>query len=482
MALFPYQRLAYLFDAIQSETLPQDELAKRFNVSTRTIRTDVSALNDVLSGYGATIVYDRGFGYRLSVIDAQRYSTLPTQNHQVKTIPRSSKERVDALLLKFLLAPLPMKLDDIAEEWFVSRGTLQHDMSTVRELLEKYQIVLDTIPRQGIKLAGAEQAIRACITDILWQQFSSENDRSLNSFKQDILTNIDLSYIEKVLENSVSRFDIRLTNEGRQYLIFNCAVSILRITRGHEMIHYATEGIDDVIKSAASEIAKGFDYFLGGQLSGAEEAYLSVQISAQRIPSGVTESVQDSEVNSDRLVDYILSYINDSYNYDLRRDEKLRSDLSSHLAAMLTRVRYQLNTKNPLLSDIKQYYPFAYDVTLSAMANVEPQLPYAISEDEMGYLAVHIGVGLERNYSAGYTRHPHALLVTDAGNSTIRMIEAKIVREFPQMKVQRVVSLREYEELDSVAEDFVVTTVRLTEKNKPIVKIAPFPRRIRSNK
>lgn len=475
MALFPYQRLAYLFDAIHSETLPQDELAKRFNVSTRTIRTDVSALNDVLSEYGAEVVYDRGLGYRLSITDPQRYGTLPMQKHQVKTIPRSSKERVDALLLKFLLAPLPIKLDDIAEEWFVSRGTLQHDMSTVRELLEKYQIVLDTIPRQGIKLVGAERAIRACITDILWQQFSSDNERSLNSFKQDILTNIDLGYIEKVLENSVSRFDIRLTNEGRQYLIFNCAVSILRITRGHEIIHYAAEGVDEVITNAAAEIAKGFDYFLGGELSGAEEAYLSVQISAQRIPGADVENAQDSERYSDELVDYILSYINESYNYDLRRDEKLKADLSSHLAAMLTRVRYQLNTKNPLLSDIKQYYPFAYDVTLSAMANLEHQIPYAISEDELGYLAVHIGVGLERNYSVGYTRHPHALLVTDAGNSTIRMIEAKIVREFPQMKVQRVISLRDYEELDGVAEDFVITTVRLAEKNKPIVKIAPFP-------
>ncbi|HDL7243917.1 TPA: hypothetical protein PXM86_002676 [Yersinia enterocolitica] len=30
---FPYQRLSYMFDALQSETLPQEELAKRFAVS-----------------------------------------------------------------------------------------------------------------------------------------------------------------------------------------------------------------------------------------------------------------------------------------------------------------------------------------------------------------------------------------------------------------------------------------------------------------
>jgi transcriptional antiterminator len=473
VALFPYQRLASLFDAIQSETLPQEELAKRFDVSTRTIRTDVIALNDVLASYGASVVYERGLGYRLKITDKQSFAALPMQKYQIKSIPRTAKERVDALLLKFLMASLPIKLDDIAEDWFVSRGTLQNDMTTVREQLNKYQITLDTVPRQGIKLVGVEQAIRACITDVLWQQFSMEQERSINNFKQDILTNIDLTYIEKILQNSVNRFDIRLTNEGRQYLIFNCAVSILRITRGHEIVDFNADEICEVIKNAVKEISKGFVYFLGSEISAAEEKYLSVQISAQRI--SYNRSTVAAESSSDELVDYILTYINDSYNYDLRDDEKLKTDLSTHLAAMITRVRYQINTKNPLLSDIKQYYPFAYDVTLSAMANVEDKLPHTISEDELGYLAVHIGVGLERNYSVGYTRHPHVLVVTDSGNSTIRMIEAKIVREFPQLKLHRVISLNEYEALEMVDEDFVITTVRLTEKNKPIVKIAPFP-------
>lgn len=234
--------------------------------------------------------------------------------------------------------------------------------------------------------------------------------------------------------------------------------------------------MDSVIKNAVSEIAKGFAFFLGSDISLAEEEYLAVQISARRIHYNQNIAVNESSEHSgDELVEYILSYINDSYNYDLRADVKLKIDLSSHLTAMMTRVRYQINTKNPLLFDIKQYYPFAYDVTLSAMANMEDKIPYPISEDEMGYLAVHIGVGLERNYSAGYTRHPHVLLVTDSGNSTIRVIEAKIMREFPQLKIHSVIALREYEELESVNEDFVITTVRLSEKDKPIIKIAPFP-------
>ncbi|MDR5612553.1 MAG: helix-turn-helix domain-containing protein [Arsenophonus sp.] len=62
------------------------------------------------------------------------------------------------------MLPLPVKLDDIAEKWFISRGTIQQDMSIVREYLHKHDIQIEGIPHQGIKLSGNEWAIRTCIT------------------------------------------------------------------------------------------------------------------------------------------------------------------------------------------------------------------------------------------------------------------------------------------------------------------------------
>ena len=45
---FPNQRLAQLFTLLRNETLPQDELAQRLSVSTRTVRADITALNTLL--------------------------------------------------------------------------------------------------------------------------------------------------------------------------------------------------------------------------------------------------------------------------------------------------------------------------------------------------------------------------------------------------------------------------------------------------
>ena len=50
-------------------------------------------------------------------------------------MPRTSQDRVRYLLTRFLTAAYSLKLEELAEEWFVSRATLQNDMAEVREWL-----------------------------------------------------------------------------------------------------------------------------------------------------------------------------------------------------------------------------------------------------------------------------------------------------------------------------------------------------------
>ncbi|HGM4537268.1 TPA: transcription antiterminator [Serratia marcescens] len=428
MVRFPYPRLAYLFDALQTETLPQDELAKRFAVSTRTVRADITALNEILDKYGARFVHSRGAGYRLQVDNAALFSALQHQERRKHATPRSAQERVHYLLVRFLTSAFSLKLEDLADEWFVSRGTLQNDMAEVRERLAHYQLTIETKPRYGMKLFGAEMAIRACLTDLLFQlQLADAENPLLNN---EILLQPQVAAFAGLLHPLLSQYAIRLTDEGEQYLIFYCAVALRRINDGYPL------------------------------------------------PDFEVQDVQPTEINADdeeALVDYILSYINAHYNYNLQGDEQLRADLLTHIKTMITRVKYQINIPNPLLANIKQHYPMAYDVTLAAVSSWGKYTPYTLSENEIGYLVLHIGVGLERHYNIGYERHPQVMLVCDTGNSTVRMIQAQIARKYPQLVMTRIVSLRDYEMLAHIDEDFVISNARIGEKNKPVVVMSPFP-------
>ncbi|MDU1755691.1 MAG: HTH domain-containing protein, partial [Citrobacter sp.] len=137
---FPNQRLAQLFTMLQNETLPQDELAQRLSVSTRTVRADITALNALLTQHGAQFILSRGNGYQLRIDDPASYQSLQSQQPSALRIPRTSQERVHYLMVRFLTSAFSLKLEDLADEWFVSRATLQNDMAEVREWLQRYHL------------------------------------------------------------------------------------------------------------------------------------------------------------------------------------------------------------------------------------------------------------------------------------------------------------------------------------------------------
>jgi transcriptional antiterminator len=96
---------------LQNETLPQDELAQRLSVSTRTVRADITALNALLESHGAQFILNRGSGYQLKIDDATRYETLQAERPRTLRIPQRA-ERVHYLLLRFLTSAFSIKLED----------------------------------------------------------------------------------------------------------------------------------------------------------------------------------------------------------------------------------------------------------------------------------------------------------------------------------------------------------------------------------
>ena len=468
---FPNQRLAQLFTLLQNETLPQEELAQRLSVSTRTVRADITALNALLQHYGAQFILTRGSGYQLVIHDPTRYQTLEESAPKAQHIPRTAADRIHFLLVRFLTSAFSIKLEDLADAWFVSRATLQGDMVDVRERFQRYQLTLETRPRHGMKLFGSEVSIRACLTDLLWELSQQGPLNPLigeEAFDASVPT-----LLAGVLQETLTRHHVRLTDAGERFICLYGAVAVRRVSEGYPLADFSAEDVAQNVRDAARELANTMQQLAGKLLAPAEEEWLCVHLAARQVQDvdPGTISADDDEA----LVNYILRYINQQYNYNLLDDAQLHADLLTHIKTMITRVRYQIMIPNPLLENIKQHYPMAWDMTLAAVSSWGKYTPYAISENEIGFLVLHIGVGLERHYNIGYQRQPQVLLVCDTSNAMVRMIEAILQRKYPQLEIAATLSQREYEQREEIAEDFVISTVRISEKEKPVVTIAPFP-------
>ncbi|MGR7318815.1 BglG family transcription antiterminator [Klebsiella aerogenes] len=468
---FPNQRLAQLFTLLRNETLPQDELAQRLSVSTRTVRADITALNALLAQYGAQFTLNRGSGYQLKIDARSRFQALEETAPKTQHVPRTAQERIHFLLVRFLTSAFSIKLEDLADEWFVSRATLQNDMVEVRERFQRYQLTLETRPRHGMKLFGSEVSIRACLTDLLWEltlQGGMNPLISAEALEADVP-----AQLEPVLQETLTRHHIRLTDVGERFICLYGAVVVRRVSEGYPLADFSAEDVAQNVRDAARDLAGELQRLAGKPFSPAEEEWLCVHIAARQVQDVDPETI--SADDDEALVNYILRYINSQYNYNLLDDAQLHADLLTHIKTMITRVRYQIMIPNPLLDNIKQHYPMAWDMTLAAVSSWGKYTPYTISENEIGFLVLHIGVGLERHYNIGYQRQPHVLLVCDTSNAMVRMIEAILQRKYPQLAIAATISQREYEQREAIDEDFVISTVRIGEKDKPVVTIAPFP-------
>ncbi|TNH94549.1 BglG family transcription antiterminator [Aeromonas sobria] len=470
MIKLPHPRLHQLLTQLHAEPLPQEELARRLNVSTRTVRTDVATLNELIATHGAHLIHQRGSGYQLKIYNQGLFDGLLAAQEQESALPRTSRERVLHLQILLLTAEQGIKLDDLADTWYLSRTALQGDMAEVREQLGHFRLGVESKPRLGMRIHGDETAIRACLTQLLYQELLH------NTQLQSLLPNLCPSKTMEVVGNHIhaqlARHQLRLADESLQQLTIYCAVALLRQASGHDLHHFASEDLTTQLLAVARDIYAELPTLTPP--TDDEIAGLAIQIQARLIADSPSLSPAMA-AESAQLVEHLLCYIHQHYPYDLRGDQQLRADLQSHISAMLLRVKYQIGNHNPLADHIKQYYPLAYDITLAAISAWIKQTPYRLTHHEIGYLVIHIGVGLERHYDIGYTRRPQALLLCDAGNATFRVLEARIRREYPQLQLTMLESVRDYEGLAQIEQDFVISTIKVNEKSAPVVQVDPFP-------
>lgn len=63
-----------------------------------------------------------------------------------------------------------MKIDQLADELFVSRSTLQNDLKDVKVVINRYNLHLKRKPNYGLKISGSEKNIRYAISDLLFKR------------------------------------------------------------------------------------------------------------------------------------------------------------------------------------------------------------------------------------------------------------------------------------------------------------------------
>ncbi|MGT2756666.1 PRD domain-containing protein [Streptococcus ovuberis] len=440
------------------------DLADKLEISEKTVRTRIKELKEILTAYGATIESKRHFGYKLLIQDEASFLQV-SRFVEDKDIPETSEQRQVALLQLLLRSEDYVKLEDIAEQFYISRNTLSANLKRVESILMAYDLLLDRRPNYGIKVLGQEFHKRICLLNTLYDRLA---DRSREAWLMETI--LDGNHCHKVtmseiaLENVVKYINITLDRLQQGFTIVDGDVPA-------DVISPATERI-------VADYSRLIEARFGQQLNLQERQFLAVIYGAHLSSDSYSQYGPNFVITGqiDELVHKMLTRVYETFALDFRQNLELRMALNQHLVPMAIRLKFNIAAQNPLLEMIKQEYPYPYTLAATACTSLKEYYQCDIPEDEVAYIAIIFALATEKRNRK--IEKKTIVLVCVSGKSSSQLFKFKYKQAFGDyLDTIYECTVAELEEFDFQGKqvDYIFTTVPLPKKYPvPIYEINLF--------
>lgn len=465
----------------EKEIITSSYLASVIQVTSRTIRNDIKELNHLLVKNGAEIKSVRGTGYELIVTDDLHFKNfLAAESKRLMPgdgiIPSYPEDRVRFLIKRLLLAEEYIKLEELADEIFISKSTIQNDLRDVKEILSAYGISLDKRPNYGIKLKGDEVKFRFCMSEHICPR--SDSDIELINSHLSILPKQDLETIRTIILEKIRKRNITLSDIGLNNLIIHIAIACSRIRNGKYVNFYPNELKEiksQVEYSVATKIVQVISTRLQVTFPDPEIAYVAVHLLGTRLIAHLNINDKEIEALLDKeiydLSIHILESIEQELKLGIKKDRELLVSLCLHLKPAINRFRYGMNLRNPMIEAIKANYPAAFQAGIIAGIVIKDELGLDIHEHEIAYIAIHIGAAIERAKSIQAVKR--CIIVCASGAGSARLLYYKLLSKFGSRL--EIIGTTEYYKLKDISFDsidFIVSTIPIPDTlSVPILQV-----------
>jgi len=460
-----------------SDPITSEFLGNVLNVSSRTARNDIRSLDSLLCRNGAKIESLRGIGYEIKVTDNNKFKAFLREmveetTNEICNLPSFPEDRVRYIIRKLLLAEGYLKLDDLAEELYISRSTVQNDLKEVKRILLSYDIRIEARPNYGLALKGKELKLRFCMSEYVLNRDINDIPRLELPF--DILSKFEMQRLQqlitaKVRENAVVISDIALQN-----LIIHVAIACRRIRNGN----YVT-----IISNELKEIATQKEYKVANEIVAMVEKELNVlfpetEIAYIAIHLLGTRTISETQFREDEITPFIgeeviglaekiVERVENKMQLGVWEDKELIVSLALHLKPAINRHRFGMNLRNPMLGEIKEKYPVPFEAGVIAGMVIEEELGIQMNENEIAYLSLHIGAALERAKTLKGMKT--CMIICASGMGSARLLYYKLRATYgDRLQIAGTTQYYNLHKINFEAVDFVVSTI-------PIHKPLPVP-------
>lgn len=429
-------------------------LAELLNVTDRTIRSDVEAVNRQSGGLGIESSVRRGY----RAIRRQEQREQGPEGPLASDIPQTPGARCIYMIQRLLFENRELNLTQLQSQIYVSDYSLQNDLKRIRRMIEPYTGLKLVRSLECVSLEGDEHVKRKFYRDLLVAEVQ-ENFLNLNRLAH-LYKNFDLIEVKDIFVQVLEEYDYSIHQSMFPMLIVHAGTSIERISACHYVQMDDTEpGLRDTIEY---QIAKTFFDRIARrlhlQVKEGEVGMFALVIMGRRASNYASDHIKlgDRWLNTRRLVEGSLVRLMDVFGMDYREDEDLAAGLKMHIHSLIERARNQVVLEDIFLEEIKQNYPLIFEMGVCITGFLEEELGITIADMESGFLALHLGAASERLNSA---RKYRAMMVMPYNQTFFDMCEKRILEMFRErMEIVKRSNYFEEAEVNRIAPDLILTT------------------------
>lgn len=401
--------LAYLHKQ-ENKWVTSNELAAFCECTTRTIRNNISKINEATPN----LIRSAKQGYQIN----QR---IPFELQTESDVT----ERKSKLLLELIKnSTKGVDLFELADILYISEVTLKKDIQQLKNELKEADVQIVT-SKDRIKLIGKERAKRKYMISLLYEEGGYRE--SIKIRIQEMIEFVSIDKLQNIVKEVLTEESITTNQYSMMNIVLHYAISIVRIQQGNTLIETQKTLIRKHSKEyeISKKIAKILSEEYQIHFSEAETKQLGLlYVGLQNEQSANANHGELDQFVDKKIIEAlksVLANVEETYLIDLQ-NEQLFIKLAIHVQSLYYRSRYKAYTRNLSLLDIKTSYPVTFDIAVYISSLLQEKLAIDFNEDEISFIALHIGSFLESE-NRDYIRLEIGLLIEDYHDLRTNMLK-----------------------------------------------------------
>lgn len=447
------------------------ELSKQLQVSSQTVKNDLTQLADKMANYHVEISVLPGNQIRLQGQENVTYMLKEFQTMQDFSL---EKQAMVLLLLKNDF----MTLQDIADALFVSKSLMEKVMSL---MIKKSPDEIESVRHYGIRIISSQLERRNSFAELIVPYMKGVDfKRELEDFHSNHFPLLD--YIDKE-DLQVSLKAIKMICENETFAFTDESISMLFLQLLYIQYSYChwqhvpsetmmTELMrdfpnDKIYEAAAEKVCQLI------QVPETEKSYFAYLFMMLR-----KQSISDTDFYLKEMQDVlkkIMDRIQDYIAVDFRDDSTLWQGLAVHIyTTVIRRDKLKTSFLENEGEGIRQEYPIGVEMAIIAAEVIKTDLNYTVSNEELIYLTLHFQAAIER--MTNLEHNLRIVVVCHYGMAAASLISARLERINSGIKIEDTMSIQKFMALKFIDADLIVSTetIKRDDDTPPVIYVTPM--------